>query len=587
MKSLRKVWTLLEPAQRAGAVWLMVLMTIGMLLEMLGIGLVLPALSLLSGVQGDGGSRWAEPLAKWLGNPSGPQLLVGGLLAVVAIYLVKTAFLAYLAFYQASFVANLQANVSRRLFTLYLHQPWTFHLQRNSATLIRNVSTEVTQFANVATALATFGTEVLVLTGVSGLLLAIEPVGAVGVAALLGASTWLLQLVLHNRLSAWGVNRRHHERLRLQHVHQGLAGAKDAKLLGREGSFVSEFEKHNQASARIAGRVNAVSQIPRLWYELIAVGGLTALAAILVWQGNTGNALVARLGLFAVAAFRLLPSAIRMLNTWQTLRYAGPVVASLYEELQGVPREPPPAHRERLPFRDAISLEDVWLQYAGAPAPALRGVSLRIRQGLSFGIIGGSGAGKSTLVDVILGLLVPDRGAVRIDGKEIHSCLREWQNIIGYVPQSIYLTDDTIRRNVAFGIPASDIDDTAVRRALVAAQLDTFVNTLPQGIDTVVGERGVRLSGGQRQRIGIARALYLDPDVLVLDEATSSLDTDTERGVMEAVNQLHGRKTLIIVAHRLSTVANCDELIKLEHGAVVSSGRFDDVTDAPAAESRP
>jgi ABC-type multidrug transport system fused ATPase/permease subunit len=368
--------------------------------------------------------------------------------------------------------------------------------------------------------------------------------------------------------------------LRLQHVHQGLAGAKDAKLLGREGSFLSEFEKHNLASARVTGRINAVVHIPRLWYELIAVGGLTLLASVLAWQGNTGPALVARLGLFAVAAFRLLPSANRMLNTWQTVKVCQPVVDSLYDELGIAAHNPPPAHRDRLPFTDAITVNDVWLQYIGAPEPALLGVSLRIRHGQSFGIIGGSGAGKSTLVDVILGLLSPDRGTITVDGREIRDGLRDWQNNIGYVPQSIYLTDDTIRRNVAFGIPPAEIDDDDVQRALKAAQLDAFVATLPEGIDTLVGERGVRLSGGQRQRIGIARALYLDPDVLVLDEATSSLDNDTEKGVMEAVNQLHGRKTLIIVAHRLSTVAGCDELIKLEHGRIASSGRFAEVTQA-------
>ena len=580
MKTLRKVWALLDPAQRTGAIWLMVLMTIGMMLEMLGIGLVLPALSLLAGPPAGAQSTWLRRLSEVVGNPTGPQVLIGGLLALLAIYVVKTAFLMYLAWYQAAYVANLQAGVSRRLFSLYLHQPWTFHLQRNSATLIRNVLNEVTQFATLATALATFGTELLVVGGISVLLLAIEPAGAIGVAAVLGGATWVLQWVLHKRLAAWGVNRRRHDRLRLQHVHQGLAGVKDSKLLGREDAFLQEFQKHNLASARIGGRVNAVSHIPRLWYELTAVGGLALLGAVLAWQGNSGPALVARLGLFAVAAFRLLPSANRMLNTWQTVKVCQPVIDSLYEELAIAPHDPPPAHRDRLPFSDAIDVNDIWLHYPNAPEPALRGVSLNIRSGQSFGIIGGSGAGKSTLVDVILGLFSPDRGTIRVDGRDIHQCLRDWQNNIGYVPQSIYLTDDSIRRNVAFGIPAAEIDDVAVQRALTAAQLDAFVATLPNGIDTIVGERGVRLSGGQRQRIGIARALYLDPAVLVLDEATSSLDNDTEKGVMEAVNQLHGKKTLIIVAHRLSTVAGCDELIKLDHGRVASSGRFAEVTQA-------
>ncbi len=489
----------------------------------------------------------------------------------------------FLAWYQAKFVNQLQAGLSQRLFSLYLYQPWAFHLQRNSAPLIRNIVNEVALFANVVTALTTLATESLVILGIGLLLLVLEPAGAVGVVVLLGLATWVFQLLMQKRLVAWGTNRRHHDRLRLQHVHQGLAGAKDAKLLGREASFIEAVNRHTVVMAAIGARISAAQHLPRLWYEFLAVAGLTVLAGTLVWQGNTGSGLVARLGLFAVAAFRLLPSANRLLLNWQTARFTQAVVDGLHEELTIQLNQPPTAHRHRLPFSDEISVNDVWLKYDGASEPSLRGVSFSIPHGQSLGIVGGSGAGKSTLVDVILGLLTPDRGTVAVDGKDVHSSLRDWQNNIGYVPQSIYLTDDTIRGNVAFGVPADEIDDAAVRQALEAAQLGEFVDYLPARAETIVGERGVRLSGGQRQRIGIARALYLDPEVLVLDEATSSLDTETELGVMNAVNRLHGRKTLIIVAHRLSTVAACDELIKLEKGRIVSTGKFADVTGSPAS----
>jgi ABC-type multidrug transport system fused ATPase/permease subunit len=266
-----------------------------------------------------------------------------------------------------------------------------------------------------------------------------------------------------------------------------------------------------------------------------------------------------------------------MSSSFQQLSFSNAMIQRLHEQLSAGAAVLPPEHAAPLPFCDAIALEDVTFRYEERRQPALDRVSIRIPRCASVGLIGGSGAGKSTLVDVILGLLPPTSGRTTVDGVDIHGDLRGWQMLIGYVPQSIYLGDDTIRRNVAFGLPDELIDDAAVRRALTAARLDEFVASLPNGLDTLVGERGTRLSGGQRQRIGIARALYHDPQVLVLDEATSSLDDATEKEVMAAVNSLHGTKTLIIVAHRLSTVADCDVLYRLDGGRVVQSGTFAEV----------
>jgi ABC-type multidrug transport system fused ATPase/permease subunit len=272
----------------------------------------------------------------------------------------------------------------------------------------------------------------------------------------------------------------------------------------------------------------------------------------------------------------MLPSVNRLALAMQSLRYSQHYIDMAHAELKLLPSALPTS-ASPMAFVDSIILDSVSYRYSNAHVNSLDGISFEVPHGASVGIVGGSGAGKSTLVDVMLGLLRPTTGRVLVDGVDIATNIRGWQDRVGYVPQAIYLSDDTLRRNVAFGIPEQKIDDAAVRRALQAAQLDGFVAGLPAGVETMVGENGVKLSGGQRQRIGIARALYHDPQVLVLDEATSALDTETEVGVMEAVNALHGNKTLIIVAHRLSTIAGCDRIYRLEHGRVVKTGTFPEV----------
>lgn len=576
MTTVRKIWDILTPSQRLSAAWLAVLMTIGMLLEMLGLGLVLPALAAVSGAQTAADSATLARLRAWLGNPDDGHLVIMGLCALLVVYAVKAVFLVFLGWKQARFVATLQSSVSIRLFTYYLHQSWTFHLQRNSATLAHKMTTEVSQFASLVTALLSFLTELLVVAGVSSLLLYIEPAAAIGSAVALGVATWVFQWLTRRRIDAWGARNYEHDVLRSKHLQQGLGGVKDVKILGREAYFLERYRGSEAVASSMRSRLVAAQHLPRLWYELLAVAGLTLLGTLLVWQGESGPRLLSRLALFAAAAFRLMPSANRMMHTWQGMRFVRLSIDSLHAEL-AVAHAESPQYGEAVTFDEIVEVKGVTLRYPNAPEPALDQVSLRVPKGRSLGIVGGSGAGKSTLVDVILGLLTPDAGVVEVDGRNITGNLRSWRDQIGYVPQAIYLTDDTVAANVAFGVPPDEVDIGAVRRALEAAQLDEFVTSLPEGVETFVGERGVRLSGGQRQRIGIARALYRDPPILVLDEATSSLDTETEQGVMAAVNQLHGSKTLIIVAHRLSTVANCDELIRLERGRIVKEGTFAEV----------
>ncbi len=573
----RKLWFLLLPEQRRAAIWLLVLMLLGMVIETLSVGMLTPALEVMTQRDLAGQHPWIAPWLVRLGNPSQERLVLLGMAALVVVYAVKTVFLGWSGWVQARFVSRLQASLSQRLFAGYLRQPYTFHLQHNSAFLIRNAIGQVSGIASAVTQGLQLTTELCVMTGIAVMLLVVEPVGALVVMSVLGGAGWAFYRVTRSHLVRWGADFQRHEGRRIQHLQQGLGGVKDVKLLGREGEFLVQYGLHNTASARIGQRQSALQALPRLWLELLAVSGLGALVLVMIRQGRPVDSLLPVLGLFAAAAFRLMPSANRVLLALQSVRFSVPVIDTIYCEIRTVDGAAPTSGGSPLPLEETLRLDHLEFRYPGADAQSLRDVSLAIRRGSSVGFIGGSGAGKSTLVDLMLGLLTPDRGLVTVDGIDIQTRLRGWQDQIGYVPQTIYLTDDTLRRNVAFGLADDQIDEAAVWRTLRDAQLETFVRKLPEGLNTVVGERGVRLSGGQRQRIGIARALYHDPAVLVLDEATSSLDPHTERGVMAAVRALQGQKTLIIVAHRWSTVEQCDYLYRVEGGLVVDEGKTEAV----------
>lgn len=570
MNTARAIWSILLPRQRRAAVILFCLVLAGTALETFSVGLVVPALAFMTRGTGESSPLLARWLS-WLGNPSSNQLILLVLLLLLGVYTIKSAFLLFVAYWQARFITATQASTSRRLFATYLAQPWTFHLQRHSAELLRTIN-ETQEFSHICGLFLMTVSEVLVLCGMVGLLLWFEPAGAIVVAGMLVAAAWLFNAIVRPRSRRWAQSQRHHAKMIIQHVQQGLGGAKDVKIRGCEEEFLAQFRHHADGQARISAMQSLVQQVPRLWFELLAVAALLLLTAVMVWQGTPSDRLIPMLGLFATVAFRMLPSVNHVTGAINRLRYADTMLFHLHAELKLADSLPPSGPTTPFRFGDAVALQDVSFRYPGSDETVLDGITIRIPHGASVGFVGGSGAGKSTLVDVILGLLPPVKGRVLVDGTDIQSNLRGWQDTIGYVSQSIYLCDDSIRRNVAFGVPEKDIDEAAVQRALKAAQLDSFVNSLPKRANTLVGERGARLSGGQRQRIGIARALYHDPQVLVLDEATSALDTATEKDVMAAVNALHGTKTLIIVAHRLTTVSDCDTLYRLDKGRIVQSG---------------
>lgn len=580
MLTLKKFFQILTPGQRRSTFVQLALMFVGMLLETASIGLVIPAVALMT--QDDLAASYPS-LGPWLayfGNPSHERLVGAGMAGLTLLYAARSGYLAFLAWYQARYVFGLQAHLSERLFVGYLHQPYAFHLQRNSAVLIRNVMAQVGNLIIVIRQIIILTTEVMVLVGISAVLLSVEPLGAGIVVSVLGTAGWTFNRLTRRHIRRWGTALQEHEGQRIRHLQQGLGGVKDVKLLGREAGFVAQYATHNQGSAVVSMRQGALVGLPRLMLEFMAVAGLAALVLTMVMQQKPVDAIVPTLGVFAAAAFRLMPSFGRVTEALGGILYYLPVIDNLHAEVRLLDRAVVARDTgAACALLEVLKVDRVSFQYDGAGEPAIRDVSLEIRRGMSVGLVGGSGAGKSTLVDIILGLLVPTSGAVEVDGVNIFRAPRSWQDHIGYVPQNIFLTDDTLRRNVAFGILEDEIDDVAVGRAIRAAQLETLVRDLPDGLETVVGERGVRLSGGQRQRIGIARALYSDPPVLVLDEATSSLDSATEQGVMTAIKALRGDKTIIIVAHRLSTIEHCDWIFRFEQGSLVDQGSADEVLD--------
>ena len=578
IETVKIVWRLFTSSDRIAFIRIVFMVIIGMFLETVSLGIVVPIIGILTQDNYQEKYPWIVDL---FGSLSREELISAVMVAMVFIYIVRSLFLFWSLWIQKGFSASVSGRLSQSLFSIYLRQPYMFHLQRNSSTLMRN--------AKNATSVVTCGvdpflvllTDGLVAIAMFSLLIYVEPIGTLAVLIVFGVSTLLFQRLTRRRIDNWGYRVDYHETKILQHLQEGFGGAKDVKILGRENEFLSQHEKHLGESIRINRIYNVILTLPRSFMEIITIVGLCLLVVSMVVRDRPLSDIVPILGLFAAAAFRVMPSINRLLMATQTLIFNRSIIASVYRDfLLDTPEVNNSSHLE--PFTKQLELKDVSFKYPTAATPSLQNVSLVVNRGEAVGFVGPSGAGKSTLVDVILGLFAPTSGVVSVDGSDVHQNLRNWQNQIGYVPQAIYLTDDTLRRNVAFGLNDENIDDDLVREAIRLAQLHEFVTTLPDGLETVVGERGVRLSGGQRQRIGIARALYHKPRVLVLDEATSSLDTPTEHGVMQAVQALQGSKTVIIVAHRLSTVEYCDRLYRIEDSRITEEGTFAEVVQRAA-----
>jgi ABC-type multidrug transport system fused ATPase/permease subunit len=507
----------------------------------------------------------------------------GAVIVVVALGLVVKAGGLYATL---RFSQSCGASIACRMLDAYLRFPYTWFLTRNTAEITANVMGETGRMMSqvLSPALQLLG-NLLMAVMIVGFLLSIDPGVTLVAAGTVGGLYLAIFMALRTRLQWLGRQSMLANQAKYRIANEAAGGLKELKLLGLEDGYVRRFAKPTWQGARYQAQQQAMAELPRYALEAVAFGAMIGVLFVLLLRhdGNLTNAIPV-LGTFAFAAMRLLPVLQKMYFAFASLRAGRPALDMLHADYSAamaqVADQPLPAPADvRLPLEEALAIDDLYYTYPSAERAALRGVSLRIPARSTIGFVGGTGAGKTTLVDVMLGLLSPDSGAIRVDGQALDRVnMRAWQQNIGYVPQVIYLTDATVAENIAFGLPREQIDMAQVERAARIAALHDFVVTeLPDGYATLIGERGVRLSGGQRQRIGIARALYHDPALLIFDEATSALDTLTERAVMDAVQAIRDDKTIVLIAHRLTTVRHCDRIYLLQQGRIADSGRYDDL----------
>lgn len=569
---LRKLSLLFTKAQKTKLLKISFLLIVGVFFEMLGIGLLLPLLAIMLSDNLALDYPSLNNLLIFFNHPDKQTIIITGFLILILFYFVKLFFIMYLNWVQANFTAGINENFSNRLFSGFLNMPYINHLERNSSNLLHIIIGEVTMFATVTQAIMLLLTEFSIIIGVAIMLIYIEPFGSLIVILFISLSSFIFYRITRIRLMKWGKERQECEKNINKNILQSLHGIKDVKILNKENYFIKIFQNFNNRKTNITTKYTALQQFPRVFLELIAVIGLTILVYIMILQGKQLNVIVPILGVFISAAFRMLPSLNRIMSSTQNIKYAQPVINVIYDELEKLNNISNITNNKNFLFNKEIILSNVEFNYNNNKKKILNNISFNIIKGQSIGIIGQSGAGKSTIVDIILGLLKITNGSVLVDGIDISTSISSWQKNIGYVPQNIYLIDDTIKKNIAFGIEDEDINIERINHVILLAQLNEFIDSLEFGINSNVGDRGSKLSGGQKQRIGIARALYRNPQILILDEATSALDNETEQDFMKAINNLKGSITTIIIAHRLSTVANTDYIYVLENGRLIKSG---------------
>ncbi|MFB4168899.1 ABC transporter ATP-binding protein [Virgibacillus sp. JSM 102003] len=578
--TIKRLLQLFNKREKKKLLILFFMMIVAALFETVGIGLIVPFVGIVTDpviIQEQAILTYIYDLFNF---QSTTAFIVFSVITLLAIFVLKNLYLLLFNYAQFRVILNQQVKLSRKLFREYLIKPYTFHLQRNTADLLRNVNGEVSKvFQGIVMSSFQLFTELLVITCILILLLVTAPIATLVASILLGGSVFLFFAFLRKKISLLGKEQQKVSGTMIKWVNQGLGASKEVKVSGKESFFINSYTGQSQIKANNSRYMKMLEVSPRLFIETLLVSIVLTTMLIIVSQGTSLTQLVSTMALFAMASFRLMPSITRVVSLITSIRYNQPALSVVYNDLFSNKdknekvksnKESVIVNRGERTFKDSIKLNKVYFRYPNQHVYSIKDISLTIPIGQSVAFVGESGAGKTTLVDIILGLFEPEKGTVLIDGKNLHDQKKLWQQKIGYIPQSIFLSDDSIRGNVAFGIDKKHIDDEEVWRALEQAQLKEFVEELPEKLETTVGERGVRISGGQRQRIGIARALYHNPEILFMDEATSALDNETEKEIMKAIDGLKGEKTLVIIAHRLSTIENCDIVFKINKAELVA-----------------
>lgn len=576
MNIMKKINYIFSSKQKMQSLFLTFGLFIGALFELLGVSLITQLVDLVSNPKKIHSNRLLSTIYDFLGISSDREFILVVVIGLIVVYLLKNVYLLWMNYVQYTFIFSNQLKLSGRLIDCYLKKPYTYHLDKNSAEMVRNVMLDTERFFQMLLSVFSMFSELLVSALLCLWLLVIDWFITVSVVAILAVFTVFYLLLFRNKAKEYGKRNQVYDGKMHQSINQALGAVKDIKILHREKYFVDSFCGYGKQKMRAVRNNNVLGQAPKYMIETVCIGAILLVIVLKIYQGQDLSSMIGQLAAFAIAAFKLLPSVSKINNYLNLVIFLKPSVDLIYRDIKDTEDMknfeltdaaiPDDVYRENHP--EAITVSHLSYRYPHTEKDVLQDVSFEIPLGGAVGLVGPSGAGKSTLADVILGILVPTGGTVSYGVMNVHEHPLKWSKKLAYIPQTIYLADETIRSNVAFGIEEALIDEERVWNALEEAQLKEFVQSLPQGLDTEVGERGVRLSGGQRQRIGIARALYGNPEILVLDEATSALDNDTEKAVMEAIERLRGRKTLIIIAHRLTTIKNCELVFKVEDGKV-------------------
>lgn len=566
METFNKINYIFTARQKGRLVVLFIIILGGTVMELLGVSAVLPLVNAVLTPDAMLEKDYVRYIYELLHLTSPSQIIILLSAGLIVVYIAKNIYLIGMYKAQYQFVFNNQRRLSIQLMNCYMHQPYIFHTMHNSAELIRNISSDSSMFFNSVLAFLQLFTEISVCVVLFFFLLFTDTVITFSVTILMIFFLVLFMKYNKKRIVNFGQLSRKYSVTMSKCLRQAFGSIKETLILGKESYFVDTYNRDYDKAMSAQKKYQILCILPRPIMETVCICGLLLIVIVKLLLGQDMQGLIPTLSVFAIAAVRMLPSFNRISGYLTAIAYNKPGVDTVYDCLKAAEellsriesKKEDRESKEAIIFEKDIKASHVSFKYPNTDKYVLKDVTITIPKNKSVAFIGPSGAGKTTLADIILGVLAPEGGAVLVDDTDIKDRMAAWHNKIGYIPQSIYLTDDTLKRNIAFGMNNKDIDDKKIWKALQLAQLKEFVEGLEEGLDTVVGEHGTRLSGGQRQRIGIARALYNEPEVLVLDEATSALDNDTEAAVMEAINNLAGSKTLIIIAHRLSTIEKCE-----------------------------